>query len=146
MQSTVISTLSAAIEARKNCQQSGNTEWLDRWNERIEQLVQMLPHGSGIDSGTKIDLDKSHADKLVLYTAFHHMNNGGFYDGWTEHTVTVTPGFRSLNLRISGRDRNQIKDYLYETYNYALTRAVVWDETAGRYRDADFVGQPRITC
>jgi hypothetical protein len=128
MQNTIISTLSAAIEARKNCQQSGNAEWLDRWEERINQLVGMLPSGSGIDSGTKIDLDKSHADKLVLYTAFHHMNEVGYYDGWTEHTITVTPSFLGINLRISGRDRNQIKDYLYGTYEYALTRPVVWNE------------------
>jgi hypothetical protein len=133
MQSTFISTLSAAIEARKNCELGNNKEWFEKWRERIGKLEDMLPHGSGIDSGTKIDLDKSHADKLVLYTSFHHMNEAGYYDGWTEHTITVTPGFRSLNLRISGRDRNQIKDYLYETYEYALTRPVVWNEEKNGY-------------
>jgi hypothetical protein len=61
------------------------------------------------------------------------MNDGGFYDGWTEHTVVVTPSFRGINLRISGRDRNQIKEYLYETYDYALTRLVQWSEERNGY-------------
>jgi hypothetical protein len=81
----------------------------------------MLPSGSGIDSGTKIDLDKSHAEKIIFYFGFHHMDENGFYDGWTEHTLVVTPSFTGINLRIGGRDRNQIKEYLYDTYDYALT-------------------------
>jgi len=48
------------------------------------------------------------------------MNENGYYDGWTSHTVTVTPGWNGPELRITGRDRNQIKDYLYDTFHYAL--------------------------
>ncbi len=139
---TVISTLSAAIEARKNCAGSengtfdsqGKQDWFEKWNERIAQLVDFLPSGCGWDCGTKIDLDSSHGEKIVLYGSFHHMNDGGYYDGWTEHTITVTPGFRSLNLRISGRNRNDIKDYLYETFDYALTRPVVWNKETENYQ------------
>jgi len=144
MQNTIISTLSTAIAARKNCAGSNNgtfnsdgkQEWFEKWTERIKELVDMLPSGSGIDNGTEIDLNASHADKIVLYTAFHHMNDGGYYDGWTEHTITVTPAFSGISLRISGRDRNQIKDYLYETYDYALTRPVVWNEEKQGYQVA----------
>jgi hypothetical protein len=126
MPKTLVSEISSAVVARRNCQKSGNTEWFANWSDRLTQLADMLPHGSGIDSGTKIDLDASHAEKIVLYTSFHHMNDGG-YDGWTEHIVTVTPSFSSINLRISGRNRNEIKDHLYEMFEYALTRSVVWD-------------------
>ena len=133
MQHTLIQELSDAITARQNCTQSGNTEWFEKWSERIEQLVDMLPSGSGIDNGTKIDLEASHAGKVVLYAPFHHMDENGFYDGWTEHIITVTPSFRGINLRISGRDRNQIKEYLYETYDYELTRLVEWNEEKGGY-------------
>src|SRR5215469_16388627 len=86
------SELSTLIQARKNCQQSNNTEWFDRHSGTIQKLCkQHLPSGSGFDSGTKFDLDASRADKLVFHTSFHHMNESGMYDGWTEHTVTVTP-------------------------------------------------------
>ena len=135
------SELASAIQARINCGEriynpiSGkysivkradkNPEWFDKWTERIAELSTLLPHGSGINCGTKIDLDKSHAGKIIMYAGFHHMNESGMYDGWTYHTVTVTPSFTShVNLRISGRDRNQIKEYLYETFYCALEQEV----------------------
>jgi hypothetical protein len=53
------------------------------------------------------------------------MNDVGYYDGWTEHTVTVTGSLTSgYKMTISGRDRNDIKEYLYETFSAWL------DETA----------------
>lgn len=104
-------------------------DWFDRHTETIEKLVsQHLPHGSGFDSGTKLDLDRSHADKLVFVTSFHHMNDGGFYDGWTEHTVTVTPSLsNAFNLRISGRNRNDIKEMMYQDFDYLLRTDVTYD-------------------
>jgi len=95
--------------------------WLDPAEERLKNLVDELPSGSGIDTGTKIVLDECTKDKLVFEFGFHHMNDGGMYDGWTEHKLVVTPCFSGINLKITGRDRNQIKEYLYDTYSYALS-------------------------
>lgn len=117
--------LANVIQARKNCLQATvNTEWYNRHSDTIKMLVGLLPSGSGIDHGTHIDLEASHSDKLTFQADYHHMNDGGFYDGWTEHSIIVTPSFRGINLRISGRNRNDIKDYLYETYEYALQQDV----------------------
>lgn len=119
------SVLASAIQARKNCQERNNQEWFETWTRQIENLVENhMPGGSGIDSGTKIDLARCHAEKLVFYAPYHHMNDNGFYDGWTEHTITVTPSFTGINLRVSGRNRNDIKDYLYETFDYALSQEI----------------------
>lgn len=50
--------------------------------------------------------------------AFHHMNESGYYDGWTGHTITVKASLsHKFTLTISGRDRNGIKEYLHDTYN-----------------------------
>ena len=141
--------LASAIQARKNCAEKKpvsvpipdangiatgfapsdemvNPEWFEKWTETIERLTDLLPHGSGIDSGCQIDLDKSHAEKLVIHTSFHHMDESGGYDGWTEHTITVTPSFSGINLRISGPNRNDIKEYLYDTFDYALSEDVAY--------------------
>ena len=119
------SALASAVQARKTCQERQNGEWFDTWSKEINNLVErFMPHGSGVDCGTKIDLDASHAEKLVFYASFHHMNENGFYDGWTEHTITVTPSFTGINLRISGRNRNEIKEYLYETFDCALSQEI----------------------
>ncbi len=120
--------LAGTIQARKSCLASGNTEWFDKHTETINKLVDKLPSGSGFDNGTKIDLDASHADKLVFYTSYHHSNESGMYDGWTDHTVTVTPSLvNGFNLRISGRNRNDIKEMMYEEFDYALREDVTYD-------------------
>ncbi len=116
--------IAALLQAIANCRKAGNHEWLEKHSERLEELVDMLPSGSGIDNGTKLDADASGPHKLVFTLGYHHMNDAGMYDGWTEHKLTVTPSFDGIDLHISGRDRNGIKEYLYETYHYALTQEV----------------------
>jgi hypothetical protein len=134
----LINEISSAVEARLNCQKSGNTEWFEKHTMTITELCKsFLPSGSGFDSGTKIDLDKSHAEKLVFYTSFHHMNDTGYYDGWTEHTITVAPGFNSPNIRISGHNRNDVKELIHQTFNYALTEWIDWNKERECWTRAD---------
>lgn len=101
----------------------------DQREDKIKDLVwNHLPHGSGYDSGTKIDLDCSHADKLVFNTSFHHMDSNGFYDGWTEHTIIVIPSLsREFHLRITGKNRNDIKSMIHDDFSYSLKKNVKWD-------------------
>jgi hypothetical protein len=114
--------LASLVQARQNCAKSGNKEWLERHSERAEQLVkQHMPSGSGWDLGTKIDLDASTPNKLVFHGEYHHMDDGGSYDGWTAHRITVRPDLASdFDLKISGRDRNQVKEVLHEWFDHAL--------------------------
>ena len=127
------SELATAIDALARCKATtANTSQAahaDIWEDQIESLVkQHMPSGSGYDSGTKIDLDASHADKLVFHTGFHHMNENGYYAGWTEHTITVKPSLQSeFTLRISGRNRNNIKEMMYEDVRNALHQDVEYD-------------------
>ena len=116
------SELASTVQARLNCIASHNEEWEAKHEQHVLSLVSdYMPHGSGFDSGTKIDLSASHADRLVFDTAYHRMDDNGSYDGWTEHRVTVTPSLHGqFNLRISGRNRNDIKEYISETFYWAL--------------------------
>jgi len=120
--------------ALENCIKSGNTEWEVRWYERLNKLVELIPSGSGIDTGPR-----SHSsveikpDAIRFDIEYHHMNDAGVYDGWTEHSVTVRPAFDDIDVRISGRDRNQIKDHIHEVMYHAFTRRVEWDEPAQRW-------------
>lgn len=114
-----IAGLVAAIE---NCRQSGNTVWLERHSAALAGLVKdHMPSGSGIDAGTT--LGDSKPDKLVFITSFHHMNDAGMYDGWTEHKVIITPSLLwGFNVKVTGRNRNDIKNYLADIFNEALKR------------------------
>ena len=115
--------LASCLAARENCVDSGNNEWYDKWDKRIDWITeQFLPSGSGIDCGTKIDLDHSTPTKLVLTCEYHHMNENGMYDGWTHHIITVTPTFDGIAIKVGGRDRNDIKCYLGDIFHECLSQ------------------------
>jgi len=121
MNSKLFATFASLVDARLRCEQTNNDEWFHNHTARITELLDEMPSGSGFDSGTKLDFDASNADRLVFITAFHHMNDGGYYDGWTEHNVIVTPSLiHGFNLKVTGRDRNQIKEYIHEMFANAL--------------------------
>lgn len=130
--------IAQTVEAHDNCAKSGNLELKIRHRETLNYLERnLLPSGSGIDNGTRIDFDRTTPDRLVFYLDFHHMNDGGFYDGWTEHRLTVKASLTNgIDIHISGRDRNAIKDYLYEVYDCALREFVEWDNERERWQFA----------
>jgi hypothetical protein len=90
---------------------------------------EMLPSGSGFDSGCSIDLNKSTANKIVIQCDFHHMNENGYYDGWTYHTCVITPSLGyDYDLKVTGRDKREIKNYIgdviYETLEREITNKI----------------------
>lgn len=121
MERKVYQVLASRIAARLNSMKVGH-QWVERHTDAIEQIERdYLPSGSGFDAGTKIDLEASNGNRLVLVTEFHHMNEMGGYDGWTTHRVIVEPDlYYGFTLTITGRDRDQIKDYLSDMFNQAL--------------------------
>lgn len=106
-----------------------NEHYKDVAQERIDFIMESAPSGSGIDTGTKISYEASKDGKIVFDFSFHHMNENGFYDGWTEHTLIVKPSLEyGMDILIRGRDRNGIKEYLYDMYGHWLQEEV--DEQA----------------
>lgn len=126
MQRKLYQHIASRLQAFDNCERSDNLEWSRKHHAILDELVRVLmPSGSGFDSGTRFDWDESKPNRLVFITSFHHMNDGGMYDGWTEHTVIITPNLAlGFDLRITGRDRNDIKDYIGETFHAALSTDV----------------------
>jgi len=122
MNRKVYQHIAAALQAIENCKRSGNTEWEVRHGETITALIRRyLPHGGGFDNGVKLD-GASTPNRLVFDTAYHHMHDSGMYDGWSDHAVIVTPDLASgFDLRITGRDRNQIKEYIAECFHSGLS-------------------------
>lgn len=92
--------------------------------EYIESMY--LPSGSGFDQGSTIDYDESGKNKIVIVTAFHHMDEHGFYDRWTSHSVHCIPEFshNGFRLLIKGKDYRDIKDYILWLFHDALTTKV----------------------
>src|SRR5690554_240724 len=111
------------VVAINNCRAAGLDEWRERHTEVLEAFVRnSAPSGSGFDGGTRIDLERSNARRLEFKTAFHHVDEHGSYDGWTEHTVTVRANLAlGFELTVSGRNRDLIKDYIADVFHAWLS-------------------------
>lgn len=109
-----------------NLQNHDHDQWLIVRDDIDEFVKKIFPHGSGFDTGTKLDWDKSTPDKIVFNADFHHMDDNGYYDGWSEHTITVRSCMQfGFNLKIGGRNRNGIKDYISEIFDHILNSEIV---------------------
>lgn len=126
--------LAQAIQARDKClerkqwmkgtsSEEGHAEWVGRWEAYITRVLKGMPSGSGIDSGTC--LGDCRPDRLMLVVDYHHMNENGFYDGWTHHCLIIKPSLlHDFTIRITGPNRNDIKDYLTEVYQHVLSEVI----------------------
>jgi len=128
--------LASLIEARLNCIALDN-DFASNHEDAISTLASnYLPRGSGFDSGTTVDLESSKSNRLVIQTSYHHMNDGGYYDGWTEHSVIVTPSLAfGFDLRITGRDRREFKEYALELFQSALGEEIELPEAIDKVGD-----------
>lgn len=118
--------LASLVDACHRCIETGNAHARYHGEEIIRLSKKYLPHGSGFDSGTTVNLDHSTGEKLVFDTSFHHMNEDGYYDGWTHHRIFVRPSLRfALEISsVSGSNRNDIKEYIAEALDMALETEV----------------------
>ena len=124
---TVANEIAATLDAYQRCTRDAPAwphfaEWIPKHRARLVELCRdYLPHGSGFDSGCTLNFDASSPDKLVFNVPYHHMNAAGYYDGWTDYRVTVRASLvHVFAVRVTGRDRDGIKDYVAETISCAL--------------------------
>jgi len=119
------------LYAIDNCKVQNNDKWQEKHENNLELIEKnILPDGSGIDSGCTINREKSNKQKLVIDSAFHLMNNQGFYDGWIKFQVIVKPcllfGF-DINIKgqFSRRPKySDLKIYLNELFGDCLNMLI----------------------
>lgn len=125
MERKLYEVLAGKLNALRNTRKTGNTVWETKHEGAIGLLLESMPSGSGFDNGTRLAEGACTDEMLVFETAFHHMHESGMYDGWTEHKVIVTPSFiGGFNIRVTGKNRNDIKEYIAESFHNALTTLV----------------------
>lgn len=121
MEKTLIQAIAETLSTYRWCLERGNDTKVNR--ERLCALEKLLPSGSGFDNATRVDVESTDS-KIFMYTSFHHMNEVGYYDGWTDHTVIVTPTFSGIDITVTGRDKNDIKNYIGEVFYDCLRETV----------------------
>lgn len=104
------------LQAIEYCNKNNNHEWAEQHRANIVELVEAhMPSGSGFDAGFSLMFSESTPEKLMFKTEFHHMDENGYYTGWTHHVVTVKPSLvHEFTITISGRNTNNIKAYISE--------------------------------
>ena len=118
METINLSELANLINAIKHCKPA----YQDLANSTIDEMDSLLPHGSGIDGICEIDRNNSTIDKIIVNLEYHHLNDAGYYEGWTSHQVILTPSFiGGFDLKVTGKDKNGIKDYLSNLFYDCFT-------------------------
>ena len=84
--------------------------------ERIDDLLGLLPHGSGFD------IDWSHSrtpEADVFCCEYHEMSEHGFYIGWSPITITVTDDDWEAEVESCSGDES-LWQYVEDTVAFAL--------------------------
>lgn len=122
--------LSEALDIYVRGGKEGRTDWQDQARETLDLLEDFLPSGSGI-CARHLDREKSTGQKIVVTFCYQHYNDNGYESGVTKHTVVVTPSFGGFGyeVKVTGRNRNDVLSYLHETFYWALSASIemTWD-------------------
>ena len=118
MKTINISKFANVLQAFKSCEKAGNTEWEEKHHAYLLGEVEKLPSGSGINAGITLNFVDSSRDKLIFNFGYHHMNQNGYYIGWTKHQLIIKPSLIfGIDLKITGKNRNGVKEYLHDLFS-----------------------------
>jgi len=113
--------MALTLNAYHNCVKADNKDWELKHFEKLTEYNDSLPSGSGIDSGCKIDIESSTDNIIIINFGYHFMDENGYYDGWEDYKLIITPSLSfDFDLKIIGKNRNEIKDYFYEMFDFTL--------------------------
>lgn len=123
---------------------------IDTAEDQLEQLINLLPHGSGIDGKTSISvkpydlaiidmtndielhkrikvLEKTQV--LEISSEYHYMDENGFYAGWFGFTLILTPsleyGFK-IDFRIDWNDTELSESEIDDLFGDYLCETFQW--------------------
>ena len=115
---TIIQQIHTAWQAKENCERSNNTEWAEKWTTTLREIENNnLPYGSGFDNGTTIESVTS--EKIIFKSAYHLMDDSGYYREWIDFIIIVRPGFTTISIDAVGPfSRLQKKSYGYGIKDY----------------------------
>lgn len=118
--------LYAAIANALNALQRTNTmpEIRARHVERLEALIDALPHGSGFDVRARPEPlgDCNARNQYLIHGSYHKMDENGSYAGWYDFTIRVFAkedlcfpwDIEMLSLE------EELDEYILATYSEAL--------------------------
>lgn len=120
--------LSSLIDARDRCEKLGNIEWFEKHNEKINDILDSIPHGSGINFDWFFDLEP---EKFIFWNKFDCMDENGCYDIVIPFKVIVKPSLQfGIDINIKGNfsakngKYSDIADYIYQVFDFWLKEEI----------------------
>jgi len=128
MQKVDLTKISLAMSGKLNAYKKGDDTAANWWIEKINAQLANMPSGAGIDRPITMDHNRSTIEKFVFNVHYHHMDENGYYCGWTTFVLTVTPSFWqgvAISIKNGGtglerRERymvNDTKEYLLDLFS-----------------------------
>lgn len=127
MSTKLYSTIANAILVLKSTKGPFGNNALRLQEAVLEDIEEnFLPYGSGFDAGCKISLEDSSHNKIVITSSYHKLNEDGYYDGWIDLIVTVTPSLIfDFVLTIDGEGIDDLdRAYFQDEFGNALGQLV----------------------
>jgi hypothetical protein len=121
---------------------SSSEYWKDIWEQDLEHLERnYLPSGSGFDAGCSINLVETKVNRLVIDFDYHHMDQNGYYNGWSHNQLILTASLvwdfdiRIVNRKGGHRIQSYDRDYFIDVFNYALNQELDITELFNKSRN-----------
>ena len=113
--------IARAIGAYQRCSKESNP-WENFWYERLKAYERSL-YGAGIED-ILIGTAMSKSDSLIVVTGrYHALSENGFYDGYYDFTVKITPSLATgCCIRVTGNmgKYNDAKDFIFDMFSETL--------------------------
>lgn len=128
---TIIQAIAQSVDARINCIDRNLLPGVGINENKIEELIEQLPFGGGIDYGVEIDYERSNSDRIVINSTYHVMNDDGYYTGLINYRVIITASLLfGIDVNVVGNFSSNmsargVKEYLIDLYNNALLEKVI---------------------
>jgi hypothetical protein len=118
-----------------------NPYWAKAWKHILIEVIQEhLPSGSGFDNGCSLNFEESKTNKLVINCDYHHMDENGYYDGWSYNKIVITPDLRwefnmkLVNMKGGKKLKDYDREYFIDTLNHHLNQEVDIYEIVNKYK------------
>ena len=83
--------------------------------DELSRMEDLLPSGSGFDAGCKIQTNSVPPNRVLITFEYHHMSGIGYYIGWTQHEVLISPNLHhDYHIDIIGTGYEDLDDCYYE--------------------------------
>jgi len=83
--------------------------YIDGKHVYLRELIEALPHGSGVDADWDVQVRKALPSTIRFYNSYHHMNDSGMYCCWKDFHVRLFQHKRDVRNPLKGNCAGKVQ-------------------------------------